>query len=371
MTIQFRCPHCQALIRVAGSAAGKRGRCPQCAAKVEIPQQSQQSAQPDPAPEISPVNFESADEEQIHFAPAPEPVQTDPLFSTPNPGAGSGSPVPAFAPPDAPLHRRRQRKKSPPVVPLLFGSILIGVAIYFVVQSRPELTGTLAGKIVPGDEMDRGLIGRSEVSADAKTFERVRRDLEESPIKLLDGQGLYTITLAGVSAGIEVTAKLTSQGQCVRVDIGQNPELSDYVADHAGEFNAARTANLKRHAREFVDVWSKEIASGKRDAAALEKFRNHVAVASMVSGFGYHVAGSDGRRTYTCIAVKPGALLFVVPRGMKQFELRGVDVGDEIAFPGDYAITVSGSLQPPSEPEPASDAPDEAEPSETEPPNKK
>lgn len=359
MTIQFHCPHCRALIRVAESAAGKRGRCPQCAAKVEIPQKTEQSAQPDPDEQSPPVHFESADEGAVQFAPAPEQDQTDTLPGMPHLGNTTDPIVPAFTSPDAPLHRRRrQRKKNPPVVPLLFGAILVGVVIYLVFQSRPSLTGTLAGKIVPDAEMNRGLIGRADISADAKTFERVRRDLEESPVKILDGQGLYSISLTGVPSGIEVTTKLTGKGQCVRVDIGQNSELSEYVADHAAEFNAAKTAILKQHAREFVDVWSKEIASGKRDTAALEKFRNRVAVASMVSGFGYHVAAWDGRQTYACLSVKAGALLFVVPRGMKRFELRGVDVGDEIGFPGDYVVTVSGSLPAPAKTEP--DASDEA-----------
>ncbi|MEX1095897.1 MAG: hypothetical protein WED34_07600 [Planctomycetales bacterium] len=38
MAIEFHCPYCTAAIRVADTAAGKRGRCPKCAQRVMIPQ---------------------------------------------------------------------------------------------------------------------------------------------------------------------------------------------------------------------------------------------------------------------------------------------------------------------------------------------
>ena len=49
MPIEFSCPHCQCLLRVADDNAGKRARCPQCNAINRIPGQSDHSATTGPA----------------------------------------------------------------------------------------------------------------------------------------------------------------------------------------------------------------------------------------------------------------------------------------------------------------------------------
>lgn len=52
MAIEFSCPHCQQLVRTPLTAAGKKGRCPQCGSVVHIPAvqapQGESSATPSP-----------------------------------------------------------------------------------------------------------------------------------------------------------------------------------------------------------------------------------------------------------------------------------------------------------------------------------
>ncbi|WP_425617066.1 hypothetical protein NA78x_000735 [Anatilimnocola sp. NA78] len=50
MTIEFPCPQCAQLVRTPDAAAGKRGKCPSCAAVVQIPLASRPPATPPPKP---------------------------------------------------------------------------------------------------------------------------------------------------------------------------------------------------------------------------------------------------------------------------------------------------------------------------------
>jgi phage FluMu protein Com len=55
MPIEFRCTHCDRLLRTPDGTSGKEAKCPQCGGIVRIPDQGQTpSAPPPPAPELSP-----------------------------------------------------------------------------------------------------------------------------------------------------------------------------------------------------------------------------------------------------------------------------------------------------------------------------
>ncbi|MBI3838610.1 MAG: hypothetical protein HY288_11845 [Planctomycetia bacterium] len=54
MPIEFRCTHCDRLLRTPDGTSGKEAKCPQCGAIVKIPEQAQQASAPPPVPEPSP-----------------------------------------------------------------------------------------------------------------------------------------------------------------------------------------------------------------------------------------------------------------------------------------------------------------------------
>jgi hypothetical protein len=39
MSINFKCPHCQATLQAVSNLAGKRGMCPKCNKEISVPQE--------------------------------------------------------------------------------------------------------------------------------------------------------------------------------------------------------------------------------------------------------------------------------------------------------------------------------------------
>lgn len=63
MSIEFRCPHCQRLLRVPDGSEGKQAQCPQCQAMVQVPAPGAPPAAPSPtpgSPNPFPTNFPAA-----------------------------------------------------------------------------------------------------------------------------------------------------------------------------------------------------------------------------------------------------------------------------------------------------------------------
>ena len=56
MPIEFSCPSCHQIVRTPDAAAGKKGRCPNCQGIVQIPQPQAPAAAPEPAPQPAPSN---------------------------------------------------------------------------------------------------------------------------------------------------------------------------------------------------------------------------------------------------------------------------------------------------------------------------
>ncbi len=78
MSIEFRCPQCRRLLRVAGDTSGKSARCPECGTFASIPDSSHEG-------EVIPL-------------PRPPPAPE----SVPQSGPAVGSPFAANVPPPAP-----------------------------------------------------------------------------------------------------------------------------------------------------------------------------------------------------------------------------------------------------------------------------
>ena len=74
------------------------------------------------------------------------------------------------------------------------------------------------------------------------------------------------------------------------------------------------------------------------------RFR-HGSLASVVSGFGYHVVAWDGKTVSPCVGIDTsGDLYFFVKPGTKSFIIRGRDLpGDTPGFPGEIVVQVKSA----------------------------
>jgi MoxR-like ATPase len=75
--VEFRCPHCQKLLRISAAAAGRQAQCPECRATMIVP--SPATAPPpvafaQPAPTYAPSNGNSAPAAAATSAPLPLPL---------------------------------------------------------------------------------------------------------------------------------------------------------------------------------------------------------------------------------------------------------------------------------------------------------
>src|SRR5688572_14307093 len=76
MSIEFRCPHCQRLLRVPDGSQGKQAQCPQCQAMVQVP-----AAGTPPPPQMPPPQVPAAGASNPfgNFpAAAPPPISDNP-----------------------------------------------------------------------------------------------------------------------------------------------------------------------------------------------------------------------------------------------------------------------------------------------------
>lgn len=344
MSIEFHCPGCRALIRVALSSGGKQGACPQCRTKLIIPEREGLSARfADPSRETPPEDFPPV----IYFAPAEDPgppgpatPAVDTVMSQPQPGRTTDPEIPRFGTVMTPRPRRR-RKQPVPVIPIFFGVLLVAGVIWFVLQSKPDLTGTLSAEVAASPTLPNGLIGRADVPSSLFAgFDRVRDDLEATPLSMLSADELYRVEVRGVRGGLQVSVRPTAKGTVIKVRPGDAPELVEFVKQRAKEFNEQRVRIMQKHAADFIRDWLKVLDGGKRELPGMGEYQSHLFLPSMVTGFGYHVVAWDGTRAHPCLAVADGGeLYFVVPSTKTPLTLRGRKIdGGGPTFDGEYVL---------------------------------
>ena len=79
MGIKFTCPHCNSALNVKSNLAGKRGRCPKCEAKIDIPAEggvADVAAAPGVVAAASPVSPPAAATSATQATPAASPART-------------------------------------------------------------------------------------------------------------------------------------------------------------------------------------------------------------------------------------------------------------------------------------------------------
>jgi uncharacterized membrane protein len=92
MPIEFRCPHCQRLLRVPDGSQGKQAQCPQCQAMVQVPAASVPPTPPMPpaGPQAGPANPFAANFPAAAAAPSDNPYQAPSAAMAPPQPAGAG-----------------------------------------------------------------------------------------------------------------------------------------------------------------------------------------------------------------------------------------------------------------------------------------
>ena len=99
MGIKFTCPHCKTSLNVKSELAGKRGRCPQCQQKIEIPKEDSPSSGRVVIPAPQATTSETPAVGASAAASAPAGAATSQAASQPSPAsAPSPSPTPGGSP---------------------------------------------------------------------------------------------------------------------------------------------------------------------------------------------------------------------------------------------------------------------------------
>jgi hypothetical protein len=111
MAIEFRCPHCQRLLRVPDGSQGKQAQCPQCQAMVQVP-----------------------------AAGAP----TTPLTPSPPPAAGAGNPFSANFPAATAATPPSDNPYQAPSAAMISPHVATGPGIYPLVPTQMDLGDVLS-----------------------------------------------------------------------------------------------------------------------------------------------------------------------------------------------------------------------------------
>ena len=325
-TIEFKCPRCDELIRARGEHAGVKQFCPRCGGKVRVP-----------TPQI-PLPGGSADGRNTTGVPSPVPASpgVDALatFAT-----ESHSEIPWTKP-----KRRRRSKVLGLLVPVWCIGLIAGIGAWLMQKPPVKLEGTLTGERLTDLELgpfrvNNEYMGKSKDEAKA-VFER----LESEPIRATSQ--LLTLEFKGSAGGIGLSLRTADGAEFYRVDPGPDKLLAKYLDEHKSEFKTAVEDELTRSVPEFLAAVEKR-GDQKKEFAGLAEFRDSVGLASLVSGFGYHVQAAIGKQAFPCVLEdKDGRLFFVLPEGTKEFEIVGRERGgktskDAPRFPGRFSVQVS------------------------------
>lgn len=334
MTIEFRCPYCTASIQVADQAAGTAGRCPRCAAKVSIPRPAGLAPPkvdppaPAPAPPAAPPARAVVDEPDAPFdfvnPPAPAPA------------------APGFAPPPAAVTPRIRRPQGVPLlIPILGVAVLGGLIGWFVWrdwdsrQLKGELTATQLSEV----ELGPVVIPRSDIPVDAKDREDVLTQLAATPVPMISD--LMQVQFRGDDKGLVISVTRGAKSYWYRVDARSNARLAQYLQQDIQPLEAARMADLSQAAAGFMQHYQ-QVPRKEAPESTIRGYRDRLGLTALVRGLGHHVVAVVGSNMYPCVYEQSnGALYFLLPANLNQFELTGRTMANGTTpFPGRFTVKV-------------------------------
>jgi len=378
MSIEFNCPYCTATVRVGDDAAGKVGRCPKCETRIRIPDPRPQADSPSvvptaetptptappvapaPAP-ISPIEIPPTAPVVSQQTPVPPTVPTPetqetafPDFSQPTP-APPTTPQPALADGSSPIIQtipdkqfskpdyRRKRKKGSAwislLIPVVFGSIFVGLFFAYLKWSAPKFTGELTGEVLNPDQSISATIRGRDHAVPEKAFRNLINDLKDHPSAIRSN--LVNVRFDGVSSDLKVSLRPGIDSDLVRVPVTELKSVSEYYYDHSGKIDESRRSDLQLALIELCDDWVH--AEEGEKLRTLPEYRDSIGYNSFVKGLG-HISEAivDGMR-YPCVHEdSAGSLTFLVPVGTKKFIIKQrTDQKLSSFFPSKFEIKVS------------------------------
>lgn len=370
MAIEFNCPFCKALIRVPDSAGGGKGKCPKCATRLTVPKASA-SKRAAPPPAEQPVLFAAPPAAESPFAgTAAPPVVEETAFSLtedspevfeePDPMAAFGFDEPSSSSLDETPSRSTRPAVRPKVsvavrvarglwvVPVVVALGLAGVAGWYIWQQyqSEQLGGELVAEWADELELSPVLIEKSSIKQPPDDVEAVLVDLEKSPVPLRSP--MMQVQLRGSKRGVHVTVNTGQVSRFYRVDVNGDKALAKYLKKHEADFEERRMKGIEQAATAFAVEYRKVIAK-KADHSSLTEYRDSLALPGLVRGVGHQVVATYGSTIYPCVYEDlGGALYFLLPPDAKEFEIMGRKIGESVAFPARYKVTVVGMMKVPA-----------------------
>ena len=322
MAIEFTCPRCQAVIRSPAEAAGQKGHCPQCQGKIRVP--------------------EALSSQPAHAMP---PVKEGTFFGL-DALAAAVSESESFdvgirVDTDTPHVRKASRSSfglliGIPIVVLL---VIVGVGAWVLFQPKLDLGSKLTAVELKARTLAPMALAPDVFAGYAKPIRALRKCLENEPIRI--ASSVLEMEIRTKEADLVASLTAGEEMSLYRVDTRSEPRLGEYLKEHGEELDAPRQELLQSTAREFLETVGQRCYRESSSNQEFIKYRNPIGFYGSVKALGYHVHATVGSEAYPCVREGAGLLYFVLPRGVKSFQIVSRDPADtEVRFPGKYTVHV-------------------------------
>jgi hypothetical protein len=367
VAIQFKCPECDAAIRVPDTSAGKKGTCPQCAEKLIVPSIALGTDAVISATIAPPSRSGAANVDGTHRGTPHIDLSTK--KSGVHPGNAAGNRVRMDdSQDDAPftglgmqlidedeeaslVHKstskgkyRKQNRSYGWTVPVFCISVLIGVLGTFYLNSQPKLNAKLTAQAAPDTQPRTGFISGDLSGLQPDDLNEVLQALKAAPAEWSSPSTV--ISLTGTDEGVSVTIKPGTSSQLVVVQPAQNKNFADFVQQYGDQLEKPRLAEIQKNAPKLFADWLKHFAQN----APMVNQSAHcegVIFPSLVTGVGYHLEAATKGIIYPCVFEDDGGgFYFLLPMDTKSFALRGRKIPGSVSFPVSFTVVVDSADDP-------------------------
>ena len=311
--IEFDCPRCSASIQVPEESAGKRGRCPRCQAKLLIP-----------SPDVPSDPGVQAADESAPWGEAGLAVLTER-----RPGQSVSTRV-----------RRKQKGQFVRfLIPFLFLSILISGYGWYTLRPDPVWSGTLQADRLEGFEFKPVPLERSLIQMEEADRRRLDEQLTDRPFDMKTE--LVWLSLYADQGRLMFRLDAGRGAEVFRVDLKQRAGLTSRLLERQELLEKPRNDDVQRYAPEMLKA---VLALGEEATAVKDAltYRNTVGLGHLTSGVGYSVVAVIKNTVYRCAFEDgDGRLYFLLPKGTTHFTLEDRMVsGGRKLFPGKYEVSL-------------------------------